>query len=303
MYALKPTAIATLLGLLLSGAAFADPYQAPSSHQPIYISQTLPPIQGGSGYSTPGYNTYTQPNNQYNNQYTPTNPYSAPQYAPNYNQSALQGYVATAPAGSVMSTTISSPISSEFARVGDRFDVTLSSPLAAGNSILLPAGSKAEGQVVMVKPAGRTGRNGELEIRFNTAVLPSGQRIPLSAKIQTEDGTGILKGGSGAGRAGRAALSTGAGAGLGAALGTAMGPLSGGGVGRGAIYGTALGAGMGMLGAAMQKGKPAVIDTSQPVNIVLDQPLATSPMQDSGYQQQAQPYPYNSQPNSQPYNY
>jgi hypothetical protein len=206
-----------------------------------------------------------------------------------------------------MSANITSPISSEYARVGDRFTATLGSPVAAGTSVILPAGSQMEGQVVMVKAAGHTGRNGELDIRFTSATLPNGQRIPLSAKIQTEDGTGIIKGGSTAGRVGRAAVTTGAGAGLGAALGTAMGPLSGGHVGRGAIYGTILGAGVGALGSAWQKGKPAVLDTSTPVNIVLDQPLTASPSTaaapaysqapDQNYQY------YQPQQNPQPYNY
>lgn len=176
-----------------------------------------------------------------------------------------------------------------------------------------------EGQVVMAKPAGRAGKNGELEIRFTSAMLPNGQRVPLSARIQTEDGTGIIKGGSTAGRFGRAAVTTGVGAGLGAALGTAMGPLSGGGVGRGAIYGTALGAGMGALGSAVQKGSPAVIESGEPLNVVLDQPLTVSPNSmggnngyaqpnysqpaqstgDSGFQYYGNPAPQN----PQPYNY
>jgi hypothetical protein len=199
----------------------------------------------------------------------------------------------TAPPGTVVSATLSSPVSSDFARVGDRFNATLAAPIASGGNVILPAGSQMEGQVVMVKPAGRAGKNGELDIRFTSAMLPNGQRVPLSAKIQTEDGTGIIRGGSTAGRLGRAAVTTGVGAGLGAALGTAMGPLSGGGVGRGAIYGTALGAGMGALGSAFQKGTPAVVESGTPVNIVLDQPLTTSPssMGASGYAQ-----PQSSQP-------
>jgi hypothetical protein len=252
---------------------------------------TLPPIQGG-GYGNPGYGATTPGYSTYPPANTYSNPYPGQYSGANtgYGAQPLQGYVVTAPAGTTVPATVSSPISSEFARVGDRFTVNLSGPLATGGSVLLPAGSQVEGQVVMVKAAGRTGRNGELEIRFSSAILPGGQRLPLSARLQTEDNTGILKGGSTGGRVGRALVSTGVGSGLGAALGTAMGPLSGGGVGRGAIYGTVLGAGMGALGAAWQKGKPAVIDTSQPLNIVLDQPLTTSPADGGGYAPAQAPY-------------
>lgn len=292
-----------------SGLALAIPeaplgYDAEHSAEPVtQISQSLPPMQG-SDYQTGGFTNYgsttssSYNNNTYSNPGTGYQPYSQNQQPYNvpYNNSSygqqptLQGYVMTAPPGTVVSTTLSSPVSSDFARVGDRFNATLAAPIASGSSIILPAGSQMEGQVVMVKAAGRAGKNGELDIRFTSAMLPNGQRVPLSAKIQTEDGTGIIRGGSTAGRFGRAAVTTGVGAGLGAALGTAMGPLSGGGVGRGAIYGTALGAGMGALGSAFQKGVPAVVESGAPVNIVLDQPLTISPSS-MGASNYAQPQP------------
>jgi hypothetical protein len=267
----------------------------------IGFAQNLPPLNDGSSNSsfyTPGNNnsgngsfsTYGQQNNNgygSNNNYGNNNNQSYGGYGQNFNSgnygnSNLQGYVATAPAGTAVSATIGSPLSSEFAHVGDHFTATLNAPLSANGSVLLPAGSQIDGQVVVAKSAGRTGRNGELEVRFNSATLPNGQRIPLMAHIQTDDNSGIIRGGTNKGRLGRAAMGTGLGAGLGAALGTAMGPLSGGGVGRGAIFGTALGAGAGALGSAWQKGKPAVLDNSQPLNIVLDQPLTASPSSGGG---------------------
>jgi hypothetical protein len=260
------------------------------------FTQNLPPLNDGSSNSsfyTPGNNSggnngFTsyggQQNNGYNqnNNYNQTNNGYGQSNNNSYGNSNLQGYVATAPAGTSVSATIGSPLSSEFAHVGDHFTATLNAPLTANGSVLLPAGSQVEGQVVSAKSAGRTGRNGELEVRFNSATLPNGQRIPLMAHIQTDDNSGIIRGGTNKGRFGRAAMGTGVGAGLGAALGTAMGPLSGGGVGRGAIFGTALGAGAGALGSAWQKGKPAVLDNSQPLNIVLDQPLTASPSSGGG---------------------
>ncbi len=302
MKASRQIALSMALSLLAPGLALAAPDHssfAPDA-SPVYISQNLPPIQGGGYTPNQSYTPYGSGSSgqsqygQYGQQY------SQPTYQ---QQPPLQGYVVTAPPGTVVSVMPTTPISSDFARVGDRFTVTLGSGVAAGNSVILPAGSQAEGQVVMVRPAGRTGKNGELDIRFTSAVLPNGQRIPISARIQTEDGTGIIKGGTTAGRVGRAAVTTGVGAGLGAALGTAMGPLSGGKVGRGAVYGTVLGSGVGALGSAWQKGSPAVIETGQPISIVLDQPLTASPaVQDNAsYQQQAPNNYYQSNP--QPYNF
>jgi hypothetical protein len=309
------------LSLLVPGIALAAyPAGAQPASEPLLVAQNLPPMQGYGTYgSNPTYNnTYNNNANTYQQPtYGQQQPYGqTQQYQPAYQQPPLQGYVMTAPPGTVVSATLSNTISSDFARVGDRFNATLGSAISSGNSVILPAGTQMEGQIVMVKPAGRAGKNGELEVRFTSAMMPNGQRVPLSARIQTEDNTGIIRGGTTAGRAGRAAVTTGVGAGLGAALGTAMGPLSGGGVGRGAIYGTVLGAGMGALGSAVQKGKPAVLDSGQPVNVVLDQPLTTSPSAmggGGGYSPQQAPsqdssfqyyQPTNAAPqNPQPYNY
>lgn len=241
--------------------------------QRIQLSQSLPPLQTAPGYNNGGYQMPA---------------YQQPQAS--YNQAPLQGHVITAPAGTYLSASVTQPVSSEFARVGDRFSAMLGTPINSGGSVLIPAGSQLEGQVVMVRPAGRTGRHGELDVRFTSAMLPNGQRVPLSARLQTEDNRGILIGGSTKERVGKAALNTAVGAGLGAALGTAMGPLSGGEVGRGAIYGTAVGAGLGGLKAAWNKGEEAVLQAGQPVNIVLDQPLTMSPSQPAAQQGYSQPY-------------
>lgn len=317
-------ALSVALGVWIPGTVMAASTAEGSLdlNVPVQVSQSLPPIQGGNtGYDNSYNNNYgsntnpTYGNTYNNNGYQPYNSQPS-QYNYNnnnsgaYTQAPLQGYVATAPAGTAVSATLSSPLSSDFARVGDRFTATLGSPVVSGSSVILPAGSQMDGQVVSIKPSGRAGRNGELEIRFTGATLPNGQHIPLSARVQTADGTGIIRGGTTAGRLGRGAVNAGVGAGLGAALGTAMGPLSGGGVGRGAIYGTILGAGMGALGSAAQKGKPAVLDSSQPLNVVLDQPLTVSPSGNAStnYNQPASnsnsnsSFQYYGQPSQQPSN-
>ncbi len=212
----------------------------------------------------------------------------------------LQGHVVTAPAGTYMTATVQSPLTSEYARPGDRFNATLGTAVTAGGAIVIPAGSQIEGQVVSARSARRGGRNGSLDIRFTTAILPNGQRVPISARIQTEDGTGILKGGSTKGTLGKAALRTGGGAAAGAALGTAMGAVSGGKVGRGAIYGTAIGGGLGAIYAGAKKGVEAVLPAGQPLNIVLDTPVTVTPSV-GGYNAGG----YNSPPsyNAQPQQY
>lgn len=225
----------------------------------------------------------------------------------------LQGYVVTVPAGTSVQAQVQSGVNSGTARAGDRVVVSIASPVMSGGAVAIPAGSQVEGQVISVTSAGRAGRNGQLDIRFSQAMLPNGQRIPISARIQTEDGSGILKGGTARGRAGSAAVRTGGGAALGAALGTAMGPLSGGSVGRGAVFGTALGAGLGALAAGVNKGDEVTLNSGESLSLVLDAPVSanvgasTSSQQynnygaapyNAGYSQQQYQY---SQGNSQGY--
>jgi hypothetical protein len=223
----------------------------------------LVPVSSGSTYRPA---TTNQPN--YNTQPS----YSPYRSAPNAFQ-PLQGRVLTAPSGASLVASMQSSISSATANVGDRYTAVLGSDLNSGNGVILPAGTQLEAQVVSVTKAGYAGRNGLLDVRFTSAVLSNGQRVAMSAKVQTQDGTGILKGGTIATSAGKVALRTGLGAGLGAALGTAMGPLSGGRVGRGAIYGTAVGGTLGLLSSAASRGVEAVLPSGQSLNIILDQPL------------------------------
>jgi hypothetical protein len=277
-------------------------------------SSTLKPLKPATAVSqntsNPGYGYGSNYNNANSGSYTQPGAYTTPNsgssYGNNYggygasgygatpysngpaNMAPLQGRVVTAPAGTTLSATPNMAISSETARVGDRFMASLGSDLSAGGSVVVPAGSQLEGQVVSVAKASRGGRHGTLDVQFTTAVLPNGQRVPISGRIQTSDGSGVIKGGTVKSVVGNAALRTAVGAGLGAALGTAMGPLSGGRVGKGAIYGTAVGGGLGAANAVWDKGTEALINAGQALNIVLQQPVTVSAPA-AGYMPSMQP--------------
>jgi hypothetical protein len=211
------------------------------------------------------------------------------------SQTQLQGRVVTAPAGSVLAGTLSGNLSSQTARIGDRVMLQVSQPVAYNGQIILPAGSQVEGQVASVTKAGVTGRPGQLDVRFNAATLPTGQRVGLSGRVQTDDGTGLLRAGTIKGRVGNVALRTAGGAALGALLGTAMGPLSGGREGKGAIYGTAIGAGLGAASSVVHKGDAVELQSGTPLNVILDQPLTVTGAADASAQY------YNAQPSGANY--
>lgn len=231
---------------------------------------------GNQGYSNNNnygnQGNYGQNNSQYGYQDN-NNSYGQQQ---NYSQQApLKGYVSTAPAGTSMTTTTTTYLSSENSRVGDPVSVTLGYDLAMGGSILLPTGTQIQGQVVSALPAGRTGKHGQLQLRFNRAQLPDGRSFPLSARLVTQDGTGIIRGGTSGQRLGGVAKNTLGGAALGAASGAALGALVGGGNkwNEGLMWGSILGAGGGLARSGIQRGQEAEVQPGTQLQIMLDQPL------------------------------
>ena len=119
-------------------------------------------------------------------------------------------------------------------------------------------------------------KNGKIQIRFSHILTPTGQMIPITASIETEDGSGILKAGTAKDVTKEYIKDAAIGAGLGAALGTAMGALSRGSVGKGAIYGTAIGGGMGVLSSLIERGGNVEIPQNVQMTIVLDQPVTVT---------------------------
>jgi hypothetical protein len=191
------------------------------------------------------------------------------------SQNQIQARVVTIPAQTNFAATLQSPISSELNRVGDTLQLTLDAPILSPDGMtVIPSQSQIAGRITNMTPVGKLGKNATVELSFYEVISPSGERYPITGRVNAENG--LLMGGSTKGRVGEALLKTAVGAGLGAALGTAMGPLSGGKVGRGAVYGTAVGAGAGAVAAAASDGNPVVLKTGDKLSIQLSQPLTVS---------------------------
>ncbi len=211
--------------------------------------------------------------NGYQTQYPlPVNSYQTQGYG--YNQ--LQGNVVMVPANTSFSAVVMTPLSSETAKIGDSVTFYLGNDFYYGNHLIAGAGSRLNGTVLKAKKGGLANRNGQIQIKFTNIVTPSGQMIPISAHVQTNDGTGILKAGTAKDVSKEYAKDAVVGAAAGAALGTAMGALSGGHVGRGAVYGTAVGGGMGLIQNIFERGGNIDIPQNAQMDIVLEQPVTVS---------------------------
>lgn len=194
----------------------------------------------------------------------------------------LQGKVVSVPAGTAIPTTATMELSSDNLVLGQSVTATITNNFYYNNALIAPIGSSVNGTVIQVKKAGRAGINGQLMIKFTHIITPYGQIIPIQAKIQTDDGSGLLKGGTKMNSAKDYAKDIAIGSAAGAVAGVAMGPLSGGKAGKGAVYGTAIGAGLGLAKSIWDKGEPATIPVGTVMNLVLDQQATFT--QQQGYQ-------------------
>ncbi len=226
----------------------------------------------GSNYSVTQPVTQTVPASSSTQYPLPVNSYQTQ----NYNYDQLQGNVVMVPSGTSFTGTATSALSSETSKAGDSVSFYLASDFYYGNNLIAGAGSSINGTVIKAKKGGRASKNGQLQIKFTNIVTSSGQVIPISASIQTDDGTGILKAGTAKDVTKDYAKDVAVGAAAGAVLGTAMGALSSGSVGKGAIYGTAVGGGLGLGKSLIDKGDDVEIPANAQLTIVLDQPVTVS---------------------------
>lgn len=228
----------------------------------------------------PVYQEVPAVNQQYQTQYPlPVNSYQTQGFEyqnQNYNHNNLQGNVVMVPANTMFEAILMTPISSETASVGDSVSFYLGSDFYYGKNLIASAGSRVNGTIIKAKKGSWANRNGQIQIRFTNIVTPTGQMIPISASLQTSDGSGVLKAGTAKDVTKEYAKDATVGAAAGAVLGTAMGALSGGSVGRGAVYGTAVGGGLALVQNLFEKGGNIDIPQNAQMNIVLNQPVTVS---------------------------
>lgn len=192
----------------------------------------------------------------------------------NYGQQPMyQGQASYVMAGTPINTSLDTTLGTEFSNVGDKFTATLSSPVYAGSQLIAPPGSKAEGFVTEVTPAGRGGKPGSMDLRITNIITPNGQRVPISASINKS----TFKLQADGGRVSNYAKATSAGAAGGALSGLIGGAISGGKFGKSTAIGTGIGAGVGILGGTFKKGRELIINQGMAIPFVVE--ASTQPVQ------------------------
>ena len=219
-----------------------------------------------------------------NFQYTEQKP-NPPQIPQGYNNQVmtynnnqpLRGSVITVPSGSSFPATLTSGISSADAAPGQAVYMMLGKDFYYGDKLVAPAGSSVVGTVTEVVHAKHGSINGKLAVRFTQIVTPMGSQIPISAVIRTDDGTGVLVGGTKADVAKEYTKDLAIGSAAGALSGLVFGALAGGeNIGRGVALGTAVGAGGGLVKSAIDKGNDVQIPANATVDLYLTQPITVT---------------------------
>ncbi len=129
--------------------------------------------------------------------------------------------------------------------------------------MVIPSGAQAVGHVTLVEQGGRLRERARLGIRFTTAVLADGTRIPLLTDTIVREGSS--PGGESAAKIGGGAIG---GAIIGGIIGGARGAVIGGSVGAGA--GTAAVMVGGRNAATFPAGTPVSARLVEPTTITID---------------------------------
>jgi hypothetical protein len=199
----------------------------------------------------------------------PAMPAPSPQTAPTPSKTGEQIIV---PTGTRIGVTLENGISTATAKPGDSVYFRTSFPITINNKVVVPVGSYLRGEVSDAKRPGHIKGKGELHLRLNTMIFPSGYTVDMNAEPHSTDSGSKTKtdsegkitgpGGKGA-DAEKVATATVAGAGIGA--------IAGG--GKGAGIGAGAGGVVGLAAVLLSRGPEAQLPRGSSMDLILEHDL------------------------------
>ncbi|HEY9869487.1 MAG TPA: hypothetical protein V6D08_10015 [Candidatus Obscuribacterales bacterium] len=184
----------------------------------------------------------------------------------------LSGTVETIPEGTQVNLTLTANLNSELSQKGDEVLARIAVEVKDGQKVLLPAGWYAHGFVTDVASQRRLGRDGYVEVEFDSIISPDGNyELSFPAKLSTKDNK--LKSAAKllAKDAGYVAVGAAAGAILSAQI-TGI-PLAVMTQGYSVAVGAGVGAGVGAFAALKRKGKIASFYPGDELKLTIAEPL------------------------------
>ena len=167
------------------------------------------------------------------------------------------------PAEAVVGLRVEGDVSSETARVEDRVEAVVTRDVRAGGRVAIPAGSRAEGSVVLVERGGKFKERARIGVRFHTLVLADGARMAMQSEPVYREGASASN--ESAAKIGGAAVG---GAILGAIVGGGRGAAVGGSIG--ALGGTAAVMAGGRNAAVLAAGSSVTVRLAAPVTVTVE---------------------------------
>jgi hypothetical protein len=181
-------------------------------------------------------------------------PPASPPASPTQPAQVLSSEPGVIPVGQQLDVRLQERLSSETARVEQRFETTTVVDLVQDGEVLVPAGSVVHGTVASVEPAGKLDRTGRLTLNFDRLSIGSRNYQIRALPMQAFESGGIREEGATVGAAGVA----------GAIVGGILGGV------RGALIGAAVGAG-GVVAAT--EGQDVVLPAGAIVRVRMDAPV------------------------------
>lgn len=100
----------------------------------------------------------------------------------------LQGSLQTIPQGTELNLKVCAALNSEFSQKGDEVIAQVSTNIGDGSHVYVPGGWYMKGHVVDVQGQKRLGRDGWVDVEFDTLHSPEGDyELPFKAKFSTKD--------------------------------------------------------------------------------------------------------------------
>jgi hypothetical protein len=157
--------------------------------------------------------------------------------------------------GTKIRVQMDNEINSEVSSLDDTFTVVVTDPVSVKDVVVLPSGATIEGRITVAKRASTGGKNGNLEVVFETLKLENGAKRTIEAVL-------VKKLEAKTSNTGKLLTILG-----GTALGGILGVVSN--VDNGALIGAGIGAGVGTGTALLQKGKDVRIRADEKFEIQL----------------------------------
>src|ERR1700688_193100 len=163
----------------------------------------------------------------------------------------------TVPAGRGLTVRLADEVGSKISQPGQTFGGSLARAVEVEGQVVIPAGSRVQGEVVDAKAMGHFAGGALLELKLDS-IHVNGEQLPVETATVTQTMKGKGK---------RTGVLVGGGAGVGAAIGA----IAGG--GKGAAIGALAGGGAGTAGSAYTRHKEIVLPAESAVAFTLRAPL------------------------------